>query len=334
MSRKNQIERHYSKWGYIFAIPFVVAFLVFHFWPLLCTVYYAFCDLKHTVVIDNPQLLVSKGLPWYKNFSDLFRTKTIVSAFKNTFLFWIAQTIPEWIMAFWLAAMMTDRRLKIKGRWLFKTAFFFPNLMNGTAIGYLVVTNFIGFVGSTVGYIFMAAMMNGFGITEQDLELFTSERFYIVVLSIFMHFGITFIYAVVGMTSVPVEIFEAAEMDGAGWFNTFFRITLPCMRPIMFFIVIVTVVDGLGMSDIPGMLGNPYDSMQRSITLMNYLYNILGFGNAYDRASAFCLILLALSAGISSIIYFTLIRDKYEAKLARQRRREKRMARLQAEHRI
>ena len=334
MKRKMQIERHYAKWGYIFAIPFVVAFLIFHLWPMFCTVLYAFCDLKHTEIIDNPQLLVSKGLPWYKNFTDLFRTKTLISATKNTFFFWIAQTIPEYILAFWLAIMMTDRRLKMKGRWLFKTAFFFPNLMNGTAIGYLVISNFVGFVGTTVSYIFMAAMMNGFGVTEKDLEFFASERFMIILLSIFMHFGITFIYAIVGMTSIPVEIYEAAEMDGSGRFNTFFRITLPCMRPIMFFIVIVTVVDGLGMSAIPSMIGNPFDSLQRSITLMRYLENILGFGSAYDRASAFCLLLLALSATISGIVYFTLIRDKYEAKLARQIRKEKRMARLQAEQRM
>ena len=317
-----QIERHYSKWGYIFAIPFVTAFIIFHLWPMATTFLYAFCDLKHTEIVDNPQLLVSKGLPWYKNFTDLFKTKSIVSAFKNTFTFGIAETIPEWILAFWLAVMMTDRRLKIKGRWLFKTAFFFPNLMTGSTLGYLVLGNIIGFVGSAVGYFLTASMMNGFGITDKDIAFFTDDKFFIIIVSIFVHFGITFIYAIVGITGIPVEIFEAAEIDGSSRLHTFFHITLPCMRPIMFFIVIVTVTDMLGMSEIPSVIGNPYDSFRRSLTLMSYLNNILGMGSAYDRASAFCLILLAISAAISGLVYFTLIRDRYEAKLKRLQRKE------------
>ena len=333
MGKKMQIEKHYNKWGYIFAIPFIAAFLIFHLWPMASTIFYAFCDLKHTVVINDPQLLVSKGLPWYKNFKDLFATKTFGSAFKNTFTFWIAQTIPEWIMAFWLAAVMTDRRLKIKGRWLFKTAFFFPNLMNGTSLGFLVLNNIIAFVGSTVGFVITAALIDGFGISEADMEFFTSERFFIVVVSIFVHFGITFIYATVGMTSIPVEIYEAAEIDGASRLKTFFKITIPCMRPIMFFIVIVTVVDGLNMSEIPSLLGNPYDSLRRTTTLKSYLDNILGMGNAYDRASAFCIIMLALSAAISGLVYFLLLRDRYEVELKRRMRKEKRMQKLAASNR-
>lgn len=314
MKKKMQIERHYAKWGYIFAIPFVAAFLIFHLWPMATTFLYAFCDLKHTVITDNPPLLVSEGLPWYKNFKDLFATKTIVSAFKNTFFFWIAQTIPEWILAFWLAAMMTDRRLKLKGRWLFKTAFFFPNLMTGSSIGYLVLGNIIGFIGTTAGIVITAAMIDGFKISATDLEFFTSDRFFIIMVSIFMHFGITFIYAVVGMTSIPVEIFEAAEMDGANRVQTFFKITLPCMRPMLFFITVITVVDGLGMIDIPEYFGT-YDTFRRNLTLMMYMENQAFQGSyAYDRASAASLILLLMYITISVLLYFTLIRDKDEAR--------------------
>lgn len=324
MGKRRSIARHYNKWGYIFAIPFIVAFLIFHLWPMGNTVLFAFCDLKHTSRIDNPTLLVDAGLPWYKNFTDLLATSSFAISFKNTFKLWIAQTIPEWILAFWLAATMTDRRLKIKGRSFFKTAFFFPNLMTGSTLGYMVLDNIISFVGSVVSLSLIAAAINGFGVTDKDFEFFLSEHFFIIVVSVFVHFGITFIYAVTGLTSIPVEIFEAAEMDGASRFHTFFHITLPCMRPIMFFIVVLSVVDGLAMSEIPSLLSRPYDVMRTSLTMMTYLENILGMGNAYDRASAFCLILLALSASISGLIYFFLIRDKYDARLKRIARKEKR----------
>lgn len=327
MGKVRSIERHYNKWGYIFAIPFIVAFVLFHLWPMATTFLYAFCDLKHVTIVENPELLTSKGLPWYKNFADLFKTSTFSIAIKNTFKFWICYTIPEFILVFWLAATITDRRLKIKGKSLFKTAFFFPNLMTGSLMGGMVLVSIMSFIASAVSSILIAASLNGFGVTEKDFEIFLSDHFIIILVSVFMHFGITFIYAIAGLTSIPLEIFEAAEMDGSNRFHTFFHITLPNMRPILFFIVVLSVVDGLTAADVPSSVGNPYDVMRPNVTMMQYLENLLGFGNAWDRASAFSITLLILSATISGLIYFFLIRDKYDAKLKRLNRKREKMLR-------
>ena len=325
MGKKKSLERHYNKWGYIFILPFVLAFLIFHLWPMITTFYYAFCDLKRvSVITEMPKPLTSNGLPWYKNFQDLFATSSFKISIKNTFVFMICQIIPEWILAFWLAAMMTDRRLKVKGRSIFRTSFFFPKLVFGSSMGYRVFFNITGYVASSVAFILTAAAIDGFGVTEKDFNFFLSNRFLIAAVSVFMHFGITFIYAVAGMTSIPVEVFEAAEIDGSSRLHTFFHVTLPNMRPILFFIVVVSVVDGLNMSDIPSMLSDRYDVSRTGLTMMTFLQNMLGMGQVWDRASAFSLVLFALSAIISGFIYFFLIRDRYEAKLARIRRKEKR----------
>ena len=313
MGKKNHLERHYTKWGYIFSVPFVVVFAIFSLWPMLSTVYYAFCYLKHAGN-TNPQFLPSIGQPLFKNFQEIFASKSFLDAFKNTFFFWIAQTIPEWLLAFWLAVMMTDRRLKIEGRFIFRTGFFFPKLVAGTALGGSLLIHLISFFGNAVGITFTASMIDGFGITFEDLEFFTSVQFFIIVVSLFMHFGIIFIYAVAGITGIPVEIFEAAEMDGANRVQTFFKITLPCMRPMLFFITVITVVDGLGMIDIPEYFGT-YDTFRRNLTLMMYMENQAFQGSyAYDRASAASLILLLMYITISVLLYFTLIRDKDEAR--------------------
>lgn len=313
MGKKLQLEKRYNKWGYIFSIPFIVVFLIFSFWPMASTVYYAFCYLKHAGN-TNPQFLPSIGQPWYKNFAEIFKAKSFHDALRNTFFFWIAQTIPEWLLAFWLAAVMTDRRLKIKGRFLFRTSFFFPKLVAGTTLGGSLLIHLISFFGEAVGITLTAASIDGFGITPEDLEFFVSVPFFIIVVSIFMHFGIVFIYAVAGITGIPVEIFEAAEMDGANRIQTFFRITLPCMRPMLFFITVITVVDGLGMVDIPSYFGT-YDTLRTNLTLMMYMENQAFLGSyAYDRASAASLVLLLIYILISVILYFTLIRDKDEAR--------------------
>ena len=324
MSKKVELEKRYSKWGYIFVIPFVVLFLLFHFLPMANTIYYAFCDLKNQVGNYDPKFLPSIGEPWYRNFAEVFKAVSFRDAFKNTLFFWLAEMIPEWIIAFWLAAVMTDRRLKIKGRKIFRSAFIFPKIVAGSGAGNVLLNHMIMFVGTGVGFVLMASMMNGFGITEKDVEFFTSMPFFIIVVSIFVHFGIVFIYAVAGITGIPVEIFEAAEMDGANRIQTFFRVTLPCMKPMMFFITVVSIVDGLGMVDIPSMFG-AFDTFRRNLTLMMYVENQAFMGSyIYDRASAASLIMLCIYGSLATVVYFIFIRDKDEVQIRKMKRKERR----------
>ena len=324
MGKKVQLEKRYAKWGYIFVIPFVVIFMIFHFWPLASTIYYAFCYLKHAGN-TNPQFLPLIGQPWYKNFAEIFAAKSFHDALKNTFIFWIGSTVPQWILAFWLAAAITDRRLRIKGRTLFKTAFFFPKLISeawaGSLLGHLVSV-----CAMSVMAVMFNTMINGWGIMEEDLEFFTSVQFFIIVVSIFLQFGVVFIYAVAGITGIPVEIFEAAEMDGANRVQTFFKVTIPCMKPMLFFITVVTIVDGLGMVDVPSFF-DAFDTLRRNLTLMMYLQNQAFLGSyAYDRASAISVILLCIYMIIAGTVYFFLIRDKDEIKLKKKIREERREA--------
>lgn len=314
---RNHIARHYTKWAYIFIIPFVVAFLLFNFYPLVSTFYYAFCDLKHAGNTD-PKFLPTIGLPLFKNFAEVFNSTSFKDALRNTFVFWIGATIPEWILAFWLAAMVTDRRLKIKGRWLFKTSFILPQLIaSSTAAGTILAT-----ISSVIGFIYVAAMIDGFGYTDKDFEFFFSVKFLVIVVYMFMHFGITFIYAVAGITGIPVEVFEAAEMDGADRWKTFFHITVPCMKPIMFFITVISVIDGLAMVEVPSWFGL-FDTSRKSLTLMQYLQNQAFMGSyIYDRASAASVVLLGLTAVFAGILYFIFLWDKDEAKARKLRKKE------------
>ena len=180
-------------------------------------------------------------------------------------------------------------------------------------------------VANGTGYSVAAFAMNGFGITADDMKFFTSVQFIIIVVSIFMHFGITFIYAVAGITGIPVETFEAAEIDGATRTSIFFRITLPCIKPMLFFITVVSVVDGIGMYDLPSYFGS-FDTTRSNLTLMMYMQNQAFQGSyAYDKASAISLIILGIYIILAVIIYFILLRDKDEIqlkKLIRQERRE------------
>ena len=157
-------------------IPFAAAFMIFHFYPLANTVYYAFCYIKGQGRTDPPQFLPSIGEPWYKNFMEIFQSTSFHDAFRNTMIMWVAYAVPELIFTFWLAAVITDRRLNIKGRLLYKTAFFFPKLVDGTNIGSVLTGHFMSTVGSTMFFVVAASAMNGFGFTADDFKFFLSDR--------------------------------------------------------------------------------------------------------------------------------------------------------------
>jgi multiple sugar transport system permease protein len=329
-TKKVKLERHYNKWGYIFFIPFAVGFLAFRFFPLAETFYFAFCYLKHAGNTE-PQFLPAIGEPLFKNFMEIFATESFKDAFRNTFEMWLSTAIPELAFTFWLASIVTDRRLNIKGRLLFKTGFFFPKLAQGTQMGMVLSNHMIATVGSTIGFFLIACAMNGFGITEEDVSFFLTGRFFIIVLSIYLHFGITFIYIIAGLTGIPVEVMEAAEMDGANRLQTFFRVTLPCMKPMMFFIAVITIVDGLGTFEAPAIISAPFDIFRENLTLTMFMQNQFYMGSyAYDRASAASLIMLALYAFFAGLVYFIFIRDRYEAKQRKLIRKERREARRAA----
>ena len=218
--------------------------------------------------------------------------------------------------------------LKTGSMLLILRAFFFPKLVAGSALGYSVLDHILTVVGQGSFYTIAASAMNGFGFKEKDFEFLTSVQFFIILTTIFMHFGITFIYAVAGITGIPVEVFEAAEIDGANRLQTFFKVTLPSMRPMMFFITVVSVVDGIGMYDIPSMFG-PFDTFRRNLTLMMYMEKQAFAGSyAYDKASAASLVLLMIYILMSGIIYFLFLRDRDEAKLRKlNKQKERELAR-------
>ena len=148
----------------------------------------------------------------------------------------------------------------------------------------------------------------------------------VVLVNTYMYYGSTLLIIYAGIIGINPEIFESAEMDGCNRIQTFFKITLPCLREILIYILVMSVIGGLGMFDVPAMI-----SMKLAngaiLTNLGYVYN-LAFSGAYlyQRASALSLLLLILNAICSGIVFY-LMRDKDEEKLRKAVRRERREAR-------
>lgn len=322
---KSNLKKRYAKYGYLYSIPFILAFSIFFLYPTALTFILGFTDLKGA---GNTEwhFLTTVGKPWYQNFEDVLKAKTFWKAFANSWLFWIMGFVPELFLAFLFSVWYSDRRLKIKGTLIFKIIYYMPHLVAGS----VTATLFIKLFGYPVGAVnqAMEKLCGLFGATWENRNFLINGgdlKKLVVLINVYMFYGYTLLIIYAGIIGINPEIFESAEMDGCNRIQTFFKITLPCMREILIFVLVTSIIGGLGMFDVPQMFG--IIANNAVLTNMTFLNN-LAFKNGYlyNRASALSVMLLILNAICSGIIFY-IMRDKDEEKLKKIVKRERREAR-------
>ena len=123
--KKKHSEVRYTKFGYIFSLPFVIAYLIFQLYPIVYTVVIGFTDLQGVVpkdvhFLENP----------FGNFQTVLTSPSFQQALKNTVWIWILNFIPQLFLALLLTAWFTDRRWKIKGQGIYKVLLYMPNIIH------------------------------------------------------------------------------------------------------------------------------------------------------------------------------------------------------------
>ena len=131
----------YSKYGYIFAIPFVLTFLIFTLYPIIYTFTIGFTDL-HGAGKTELHFLPSVGKPLFQNFVDVITSGSFQKAFTNTVRIWVVNFIPQMAFALLFTAWFTDRRTKLKGQGIFKILFYLPNIITSATVAILFLALF------------------------------------------------------------------------------------------------------------------------------------------------------------------------------------------------
>ncbi len=329
MKKKKLVN--YSKYGYLFAIPFVLAFLAFMCYPTFNTLILGFTDLKGAGRTEW-KFLPEVGKPLFQNYIDVLKSSSFKKAFTNTWILWGISVIPEYVIALFFAAWFTDRKLKLRLRGLFKILYYMPSIITGVAIGQLF--------GSLFGYPKGAIndlcniVSSWFGIARENYNFYAHEwsvKWVIIGVNVYMYFGSTMVLIIAAIMGIDVEIFEAAEIDGANRFQTFFKVTIPCMRQVLIYILVMSSLGGLNLYDTPAMIIGPRCN-NAGLTNLMYIQNQAFAGSyMYNRAAAASVILTIMCVCLSSIIFY-IMRDKDEAKLKKIRRKEMREARLAQIH--
>ncbi len=226
-------------------------------------------------------------------------------------------------MALLFAAWFTDRKLRIKGRGLFKIIYYMPSIITGVAIAQLFAALF-GYPKGAINDI--CNLLSGlFGAQRENYDFFSYEwsvKWIIIGINVFMYFGSTMVLIIAGILGIGTDVFEAAEIDGANRIQTFFRITLPCMRQILTYFIVVSTIAGLQLYDVPMMIIGTHCN-NAGLTMLMYIQNQAFAGSyLYNRASAASVILTVICGVISAVIFY-LRRDKDEAALKKLKRKQR-----------
>ena len=297
-NRKRGIS--YAKWGYIFILPFFIAYIAFTLIPQLMTFYNSFFENYMNGLKQVGPNFVGMG-NYVKLFSpDRSGTILMLKYFGNTLILWLLGAVPQVAVALLLAVFFTSYRLNIKGQQFFKTVIYMPNLIMAAAFSMLFFTLF-----SPVGPINQVLLAHG--IVDKSvnfLGLKVSVRILISLMNFLMWFGNTTILLMAGIQGIDQNMFEAAEIDGANSLQVFFRVTLPLLAPILVYTIITAMIGGLQMFDVPQVLTNGKGTPDRaSMTMVMYLNNYLGTSKNYGMAGAVSVVLFIVSAGLSLFVY-------------------------------
>lgn len=294
----------YAKYGYLFSVPFVIAFLLFNLYPTVYTAILGFTDCKG---LGNTNWSFLTDEP-FKNFDLVLHNKSFLTSLKNTVIIWIMNYIPQITLSLLLTAWFTSPRCKIRGQGFFKVVFYMPNIITAASVAIL----FSALFGYPVGPINDLLVSSGL---REEAFYFGNNKIWAKIIVAFIQFwmwyGQNTIIFISGVLGINPEIFEAAEIDGANGAQTFFRITLPNIRTIMLYSVITALIGGLGMYDIPKMLFNSGPD-SATLTASTFIYNQAFSGSyMYNRAAAASMLLFAIIVICSAFLFF-IMRDKDE----------------------
>ena len=318
MKGKRKISKgvSYAKWGYIFILPFFIAYITFTLIPQVMTFYNSlFENYRDGLTQIGPNFV---GL---KNYVKLFSPDNtgsigMIKYFGNTIVLWLLGAVPQILVALLLAVFFTSYRLNLKGQQFFKTVIYMPNLIMAAAFSMLFFTIF-----SPVGPVNQVLLSSGAIEKSYDfLGQKVSVRLLISLMNFLMWFGNTTILLMAGIQGIDQSMFEAAEIDGAGSLQVFFKVTLPLLAPILIYTIITAMIGGLQMFDVPQVLTNAKGTPDRtSMTMVMYLNNYLQTSKNYGMAGAVSVVLFIVSAALSFIVYGSLTKTYTQGSSRRNR---------------
>ena len=272
---------------YAYTAPALLVFAVFLFYPFFKTIY---LSLFKTNKMGQAKLFVGLG-----NYTDLFRSGSFFNSLTVTLIFVVIVVSASMALGL-LAAMLCNRAFP--GIRVFSTAYALPMAIASSSAALIVKIMLhpsIGIVNKLLGL---------------DINWVNDPRYALIcvaLLTAWLNSGINFLYFSAGLGNIDESIYERASVDGAGALQKFFRLTLPGLSPIMFYTVVVNIIQAFQAFGQVKILtkGGPGESTN---LIVYSIYRDAFFNYRFGSAAAQSVILFAI------IMVLTLIMFKVEKK--------------------
>ncbi|HHD74613.1 MAG TPA: sugar ABC transporter permease [Nitratifractor sp.] len=293
MKRYTKIEQVQ---GWLLLLPALVLLSMFTYYPTIATFIGSFFSNK-TVI--KPQKFIG-----FDNYVSMLKDEVFLTTLKNTF-YYALTTVPVSITLALIMALLINRNIRAKG--IMRLAYFTPTILPMVAVANIWLFFYspdIGLLNKLVSY-FGFEPINWLGDPKTVLDA-------LVAMTIWKEAGFFMIFYLAAFQSLPRDLYEAAKIDGASSWRSFWKITFPLVMPTTFFIMINALLNAFKTVDQLFILtkGGPDNA---SNLLLYYIYETAFSFFDYSYAAALTILLLLILV-LLSLFQFTIIEKRIHYK--------------------
>ena len=266
------MEKAIKRYMPIFVLPTFCAFILGFIVPFIMGIWLSFC--KFTTVTDAKFVGLS-------NYVEAFKDTVFRHSFWYTALFAVVSLVVINVIAFALAMALTQQ---MRGTNIFRTIFFMPNLIGGIVLGYIWQLIFNGI---------LAKYHTALGLNEW-------YGFWgLIILVSWQQIGYMMIIYIAGLQSIPGDVMEAAQIDGANRIQRLFKVTIPMMMPSITICMFLSITNGFKLFDqnLSLTAGEPSKmSEMLALNIFNTFYGRTGYEGVGQAKAVIFFILVTVIA--------------------------------------
>ena len=281
------MEKKTNRWGWAFLIVASAMIMIFSFYPMFSALIMSFKT--------GSSANMKWATPWYNNYLRMFKDKTFIMALKNTFLYLIIQVPVMLVLAILLAQLLNNPNLKCRG--LFRTCIFLPCAIS--LVSYSLIFRTLFYDTGMINTILMKL-----GIIHENIKWLGqtgTARAVIITALIWRWTGYNMVFYLAGLQNLDYQVYEAAQIDGANGWKTFWHITVPQLRPVIIMTFIMSINGTLQLYDesVNRANGGPAGT---TMTMSHHIYNTAFQGKAnFGYAAALSFVVFILVAILAAI---------------------------------
>ncbi|MCX7047001.1 MAG: sugar ABC transporter permease [Candidatus Sumerlaeota bacterium] len=252
-------SRRAGPWPYFFLVPYALVTCVFFLYPFINAVILAF----HQTYGPRGRVFVG-----WSNFAFVLRDDTFYVALWNTTVFAVFSIFLQLPLSLGLALLLNAAGSRMKG--FFRLVIFSPTLVGSIFVGILFSVLFTPRYGLFNQFL---QSLIGWGLEEQWLSNPQLVMPAVIVASLWMYVGFNMIYFLAALQNVDQALLEAARIDGANAWHIFWNVTLPSIKPVATFVVIMSTIGSYQLFELPySLLQGTYGPRNSGMTIVGYLY--------------------------------------------------------------